>query len=397
MGRLACDCLNVQIHTKADDCPPKSPEAIGIDPNLFDGDVCEVDLHLEGVRVVHPYLVRKLPGSCWLVHRCLNCGLYTHAIDDKQSRVIVNASLMKDPSRADTLAKSTAVSPLYKVIVSNREDSQPVRDLGVGAGDYEVLQQILASIQQQLNTFLVAEEGAMEKRVTEYQEAQRQKYSDLQSKVRKEKNSLINLILAAERDRIRNAEQELAAEEAKRKKQSPERPLAEEPAMAAAPRERRLTRMESITKRKSSTADDFNPQRRSSLSPDDLDGNVFDFDPAFQEDSTQPFYTSEDDADDTDDSSSAHGDRGNNKDSIYSASVPISMPIWKPANRSPLSAVNRPSYDDEDDFEPAPDPENMAASIKALAQSVHGDGTEIFGDLPTRRTRTRGIQPEMRK
>jgi hypothetical protein len=37
----------------------------------------------------------------------------------------------------------------------------------------------------------------------------------------------------------------------------------------------------------------------------------------------------------------------------------------------------------------------MAASIKALAQSVHGDGTEIFGDLPTRRTRTRGITPEM--
>lgn len=36
---------------------------------------------------------------------------------------------------------------------------------------------------------------------------------------------------------------------------------------------------------------------------------------------------------------------------------------------------------------PAPDPENMAASIKALAQSVHGDGTELFGDLPTRRTR----------
>lgn len=37
---------------------------------------------------------------------------------------------------------------------------------------------------------------------------------------------------------------------------------------------------------------------------------------------------------------------------------------------------------------PAPDPEDMAASIKALARSVHGDGTEIFGDLPRRRLNT---------
>ena len=37
---------------------------------------------------------------------------------------------------------------------------------------------------------------------------------------------------------------------------------------------------------------------------------------------------------------------------------------------------------------PAPDPEDMAASIKALARSVHVDGTEMFGDLPRPRLNT---------
>ena len=41
---------------------------------------------------------------------------------------------------------------------------------------------------------------------------------------------------------------------------------------------------------------------------------------------------------------------------------------------------------------PAPDMDNMAASIKALARSVHtGDGTELFGDLPRRRLNTMEI------
>lgn len=33
-------------------------------------------------------------------------------------------------------------------------------------------------------------------------------------------------------------------------------------------------------------------------------------------------------------------------------------------------------------------PEDMAASIKALARSVHADGTEMFGDLPRSRFKT---------
>lgn len=68
------------------------------------------------------------------------------------------------------------------------------------------------------------------------------------------------------------------------------------------------------------------------------------------------------------------------KTSIYSSSMPISVPIW---NRTGLDD----GATDGDKLTPS-DPDQIAASMQALAQSITNDERYIFGDRPRPRLNT---------
>ena len=69
---------------------------------------------------------------------------------------------------------------------------------GVASEKYESLQNVLKTVQEQLNAFLIEQEQEMEQRIRRYEEAQRKAYADVQCKARRDKNTLIHLLLSAE-------------------------------------------------------------------------------------------------------------------------------------------------------------------------------------------------------
>jgi len=253
----------------------------------------------------------------------------------------------------------------------------------------------LSEIQQQLNKFLIDEEAAMENRIREYEASQRAAYAELQSKARRDKNAMMSLVLATEQTRISTAHSGPPSP-IKTTKSKVNPLLATVPPSASAGRVVAPKVVMSGKKKLSSSSSNEDTRARKypsfdqrlSTSPTNADG-VFDFEPGFQEDNNRPFYESDDDEQaDTDDSSvsedAVYSKRPKSFD--YSASVPVSVPMWK------MAAASKKSFEEEEDeeeFEAPLDPDSMAASIKALARSVHADGTEMFGELPSKMTRQR--------
>jgi len=96
---------------------------------------------------------------------------------------------------------------------------------------------------------------------------------------------------------------------------------------------------------------------------------------------TESFHSEEET--DTDDSGShdegIHIPRGRGTHNNLAKSLPVNVPAFLPQDKK-LS-------DDRNDERLPQDPLDIAASIKALAKSVHGDA-DVFGDLPRPRFST---------
>jgi hypothetical protein len=365
-------------------------------------------LDLEGIRVEHPTVLKKTPAGNWLVHQCVNCDMMTHAIHTRQghNKILVNMSLKSDPTIIEHLQRSPDFSKLYKIVLHNRIDNR-VGPLDLQSGRYESVQKTLATIQQQLNKFLMTEEAAMEDRIRAFEQQQRDAYAELQSKARRDKNTMISLVLAAEdydsklrpslplggafkTSRNHDADGFEASTEsvdepprAVHKKVMSE--LHKRPSFETGKRGQTMSQPNRLGK--ASKQQHFSTPKSSSSPEGDA---MFDLD-GIDGDSTQPFYESDDEVEDTDDSM--------NEDSgipmigrpagrsIYSSSVPITVPAWR---KSSTSEASLEEDDDEDNYRgrECMDPEQMAASIKALARSVHTDGSEIFGERPRPRLNT---------
>jgi len=133
--------------------------------------------------------------------------------------------------------------------------------------------------------------------------------------------------------------------------------------------------------------------------PADLQDDVFDYDPGFQEDPSQPLTDSDSEADDDDDGSSTTNDNSYNLDDdteriggtsstqLFSTSVPINVPQFKTFRQQQQQQLQRHVEKDSNDTLNMK-PDEMAASIQALARSVHADSAMVFGELPKSRTRT---------
>ncbi|KAK2143853.1 hypothetical protein LSH36_807g00109 [Paralvinella palmiformis] len=347
MRQLSCQCLNVHISIKAGEIIPSVTSILdqSCTDDFYLSKTAEVQLDLEGVKFC-------------------------------------------DSATGESLIKSSDYCPLYRVILSERNDNQPVRSLGVQSERYESLQEILGEIQQQLNTFLVQEEASMEERISAYMESQRAAYAELQSKMKRHKNTMVNLVLASEQRQLMENFSDTMSD-------SPTSPLSppsqtsdeetQQPFPLEHPPSAKTKKLPSLSERLQMGSRFHHPVQEAQVTSTVSADGDFDFDTAFQDDSNEAFYTSDDETEDTDDSECDwRGVPNKEERSIYSASVPISVPMW---GRSNVGKKKSFAEDVEEDELP-PDAASMAASIKALAQSVHGDGTEMFGELPRPRVNT---------
>lgn len=385
MALLTCRCLNVKIHVNSTDLMAADLTKCDIEmrEEFLKLNVGTAHLNLEGVLTEHESLVKQTRSGSWTLHKCINCDTWTHATQGT-SHILVNMDMQRDETSLKLLESSTDFSPLYKVILVEKNDNQPMQtQVSVESATYESLQHKLTSIQQQLNNFLMTEQTAMEERIKQFEESEREKFSLIQKKARQDKNNLIRKILSAEAGGAESVDSQQYNQNMENNAQ-PEKTSysAEFPShtqeVHSNPNDiqgHKSRTSKSGSKSTSALSSRLGNNNNLAEEKNDLDGVLFDEDAIFGE-TNQPFYNSDDDEDEN---ASTTDDSELESPSLYSTSIPISVPAWNMQQRSS-------HHDDDDgDNEQSPSgPNDIAASIKALARSVHTDDSSIFGDLPRR-------------
>ncbi|XP_064600332.1 uncharacterized protein LOC135466652 [Liolophura sinensis] len=378
MVLLTCDCLNVKIDVGETDLNSSCPDIPSgyEDCDFFRSDLMEAKISPSAIHQEHSYLVHKAQVKDWLVHRCVNCGLYTHAVPSLPSRkgVLVSKTLLSDPDAQERLTRSSDYSPLFRVVLRgqdpNMSPSLPVT--GDSNSAFHSLQSCISHIQQDLNTFLLQEEAQMEERVRVYQDEQRDIFSELEERVKNDKKKMISILF----NNMQTSSEESTVS------MNGNRPVLRPTKSVPMASSTNSSRHKGPDRRSENAASRPRSLRPYDHSPDSEPMFMLDDDDDDDEDT--PFSIS--DEEDTDDSIQMDDARrssssSGNLNSVFSTSVPISVPVWKP--RSP----RRTDLDDKDIRAPAPD--QMAASMQALARSVHNnDVTNLFGELPRPRLST---------
>ncbi|XP_076313230.1 uncharacterized protein LOC143226316 [Tachypleus tridentatus] len=408
-----CNCLNVQVHTKGKFEQKVENETIGIVGEnakdlFFQSDVAEVILDIGGITKQQPLLCKSRQVGKWKVWMCSCCGKDTHALQGKEGeeRVLVNLNLEEGSSQVASLIKSENYSRLFKIILPSRSLHL---DKKTSAEEYHVkynhLEPAMIVVQQQVSRFLRQEQQAMQERIRKYTEQQQIEFASLQARAHEDKQVMLYMLADLQEKQVTDS---LADAMIDSPLSPPLTPMTEEQdtefdefssgdGMAGQGESRDEFPQATIkvsqalhqgklvySLPKPMHGRNVNRFRKKHMQPSRMAKSVdtntmFDIDGVDMEEDTAPFYTTDDEGD-TDDSSvydEASALFTNNK---FATSLPISMPVWSVANHS--------SGSDEEEKFPAPDdPEQMVASIKALAMSVH-DGTEMFGDLPKRRLNT---------
>ncbi|CAH1785407.1 unnamed protein product [Owenia fusiformis] len=400
MGKLTCACLNIKIHIKQAESQPLDLNNFDADAHLkahdfFKEDVCQAILDLAGITQEHGFLVKTEECGDWRVSSCSNCDMFTHAVQARvrSGIVLVNNALKSDPAIIERLMTSSDYSPLYKIVLQKRteEDTQPIRSIPLSDSRYESLQHSLTTIQHVLNTYLIQEETAMEDRIRHFEEEQRAVYNTLKSRAKQEKNTMARLALANQDITIQTTLSHAMSD-----LMSP----ANDRFGVKSPEKDSNQSSPNTGSFKGSISSPAFPGRLANYGARSHEATSFlankptaspDADAVFAlegfEDEIYAFDGSDDN--DTDDNSSltdSYSDepRVNQPGHVnFSTSVPISVPTdWAMLRKARNSTTE---YPDEEV------PEDMAASIKAMARSVHESSTEMFGDLPKRHIRTRDI------
>ncbi|XP_077995064.1 uncharacterized protein LOC144448660 [Glandiceps talaboti] len=411
MAKLTCGCLNIAIHIKETELKTLDRTTLGLSKEqlkyeFFTQELTTVNLDLGGITKEQSSLIEERRIADWVTHRCNNCNMAVYALHATKGmdRVLASVQLMSNSADIEELKKSEYYSPLYRIVCYHGNTE---RSAALGhpiTGNHDVVKTTINSLQQQLATYLANEKAAMEERIRQYTEQQKEIYMKLQKKAYTDKNAVVGLILEMEEQKLKDSLSDAMME-------SPLSPpnrtlLGSSPRVTTMVRsppgqrqihkygELSITPLVTSSSPQDSQIDTNSDSERSPTMVQtkprknrDAD-TLFDLD-GFAED-CEPFFESEDDDGDDNslnEESNFHQHHHHSHHTIssrrpqpqqYAQSVPISMPMWN---------SDRRSFDDDDEKVPVPEPDKMVASMKALAQSVH-DGTEMFGDLPRPRLNT---------
>ncbi|KAK3593970.1 hypothetical protein CHS0354_040708 [Potamilus streckersoni] len=374
---LTCGCLNIKIYCKGDSYQAlileNSPPIENFPAGFFPNAAAEVDLDAQGVTVEHSFLVHKRKIGDYTLYRCLNCRLDSYASSSKGSKVVISSSLEYNPHVIERLAMSVDYSAIFRIILRGGQEmlfTGKMPDASTRKADsrtpsYESLQSSLNSIQQMVTAFLMSEEAKLEDKLRSFEESERGSFSDLQAKVREEKKKMISLLLSTTPMTNAESSDNEATVVTHRKdadKKTPEK--------VTPKKKMTVSRVKSLPQESEAlfTLDDFEDfggtcQTGVFSEEDEEDG---------EHDENEDIFTGSIGID------HPNGSRKLlQKYPVYSSSVPISVPTWKTRQQALEEEEALPS-----------DPEQIAASMQALAQSITDEGRYIFGDRPRPRINT---------
>ncbi|GFT77644.1 uncharacterized protein NPIL_75751 [Nephila pilipes] len=395
---LVCSCLNIRVHGRGSTFNLEDPKALNLPENVlsdsfFESQVYPVILDLAGVTLSQKALCKVRYIENWAITTCACCTMeiFAKRIDDNDS-VLVSNKAETNSNHISSLMDSDRYSSLFKLILPDVNDNFIQNNFGIEFRNGNIDSSI-EHVQNQVSNYLKHEQKAMEERIRRFTEQQQTSYSNLLQKVRKNKQAMVYLMIKC-----------------KESQNQPDGEAAPESSIGSPSVQNRDSANDSSTSTDSAfdrsdtndlPADDAKKQqniralrrtvsnpgrsrtkvkRELKRAPASIDvGGVFDMEEFETKESLS--CNSEEDTDDSDNDNTADvAEEKHDEHLLYATSLPMSIPAF--SNYSHFSLL-----EDDEKESPPKAPEDIAASMRALACSVR-DGTEMFGELPRRRLNT---------
>ncbi|CAB3224985.1 unnamed protein product [Arctia plantaginis] len=314
-------------------------------------------------QIAQPALVDRRSVDRWVVHSCLACGQPMHAIShDKNGPYALLLCKVNQTTqeRINNLKKSNTYSPVFNLLVPEVTNEFAMKE-NVDINNFKYneknvwlpTQQVITTLSKQLQQTLASQLEAVEEVVTQFREQKYAEFEAYRERAHRDHKILASIInkacSTAERENLR------VDTTLDNGPPSPQHP----PVLR-----RRLSSFKDAKKLPQNTIKPKRhmPSEEDSLDPEDL----FDIEGT---DSHHNMLSDQDDYDSDLEGSNDEGihitrPRGGGVEAI-ARSLPMNMPKF-PNERS-----THREYDDDEE------PQDIAASIKALARSVHGDVFEL--------------------
>ncbi|XP_050306083.1 uncharacterized protein LOC126743153 [Anthonomus grandis grandis] len=362
---LSCNCLNITIEVEKNENVAKEIwELAGLDKGetSFSQDLWYVG-RLLNLNKVHPGLVQCRRAGLWNVTTCLNCEVETHAVHKEKgaSGVIVYAKLLNQ-EEINNIKSSDLISSIFHIIVN--PNSSVAENTEVQTYHNPKVNKYIRDLNDVMTEVIRKEQAAVEERIKKYSDEQYEQLNILKDKAYKEREALVKT--------IQNAAKE----------SNPEGDLS--------PKSPKLFGNFTSDKQSASNSPSGNPfsprkpistksEKEKDVLTEDL---MFDFDEYSETLLNHDVTDSENEDEESEEIPEMSGitiasAKSPSSSLLYAKSLPVDIPIFSHSLRSKNS---RSEAEDGSDDHSENEQIDIAASIKALARSVHGDA--IFGELP---------------
>ncbi|KAL0125431.1 hypothetical protein PUN28_004509 [Cardiocondyla obscurior] len=341
----------------------------------------------------------------WIIHRCYNCSMYTHAVHREYGAalVLINNNILLSSEEINKLKSNPDYSPVFRIVINH--SLEDLDDYLQQPNKFSIsqlpntVQVALDGLQRQLEEAIQCQTMAIEDKIRAFTAEQYQLLEQFRERAHNEHRLLSKIV-------CRGEETSKVTDNIETPPMTPDGfkgSLTTSAANIVKPNSNVIfndtkvpsgpnVKHETATKHPSkSTINNKNLKKKDPVYICTKESASFDTEALFPfegiEDSTdavnQQLWSSE--GSDTDDSTQNEGIRmprgQRDGHSTLAKSLPVTVPVFP-------SIVHRTVQDQDDDQLPTDplDPHNIRASIKALAKSVHGD--TVFGDLPRPRFST---------
>lgn len=370
--QLTCKCLNVVIDSKSETIEEGGNHLDDGTSNhlFFNEDVGSVEL--AGISKEQGVLVEVHNIGSWIVHRCLNCGMYTHALDTSNTvNILVNRKLITDPNEIAALRNSENFSPVFHIVINSSDEDSVASKAAASRSTPGA-----TALHQQLAEWIQRESALTEEKVRKYSDEQYAALELLRTHAHLDHCVLVRLLNGSAEtsalDKLAAAPQvttaSFTAVNVANSNSFTSTPIKSSvPFTVGTPNDSTKTLTQQMNKARLPVRSFSALMRKPSVDAEGL------FPLEGMDDTSPDTFHSDEDLTDTDDSGSH--DEGIHiprrvGSFTYAKSLPVDVPVF---------VHDRGGFEDSHEMSPQ-EPMDIAASIKALAKSVHGD--TVFGDLP---------------
>ncbi|CAH4033513.1 unnamed protein product [Pieris brassicae] len=355
MALCVCKCLNVTINcAKVDQISEierrdlSSTEQRDI---FFNENLISCQLSTLEITIIQPSLISSRPAGQWSLESCLACGVTFVAKLQEKDLALINTSLQTTQENINNLKKSSSYSPVFNLLVPESNISIDIKENvdtnNILSNKTNLSSMAAVGLRKQLNKSLQNQLETIEDMVRQYKEQKYAEYEAYRERAQREHKILSSIISKAQSNESEGWHSSVV--------NGPPSPL-------APPLQRR--RLSSI---KDSKKFSHNIKARAQIpqEEDSLDAeDIFDLEGMDSRNMVSDFDDYDSDPEDSNDEG-IHISRGRaGAGADVARSLPVNVPNF-PERHTQL---------DLDDYE---EPQDIAASIKALARSVHGDVFEL--------------------